>query len=302
MILSSRRLDNKFNIFEGITRNYFFVGINIILIAGQVLIIFVGGKAFSVKRLNRAQWAYSIVLGALSMPIAVIIRLIPDELFKKILPERMKRKKMPQVVISDEEQRFEWNQGLEEIREELTFLKRIRGGRLNALRFKLQHPREFVLPRSRTNSARSRSSSILPQTPNGEGTGNHSNDFSGPTPPPSETRTRRRGRSRSNSAFGPAAAMAGIVAGSIGGWSPIERSTGDGPSIPMSQPRLSSNSSRRDPLDEAGTETHAGTASDESTVGNLTPNADRTPSQTPIHDPTFGPSIDSITSTTRDKP
>jgi Ca2+-transporting ATPase len=34
-------------------------------------------------------------------------------------------------------------------------------------------------------------------------------------------------RSRSNTALGPAAVMAGIVAGSIGGWSPVKRANGD---------------------------------------------------------------------------
>jgi P-type Ca2+ transporter type 2C len=53
------------------------------MIGGQILIIFIGGRAFSVIQLNRAQWAYSIVLGALSIPIGVIIRLIPDELFSR---------------------------------------------------------------------------------------------------------------------------------------------------------------------------------------------------------------------------
>jgi len=47
------------------------------MIGGQILIMFVGGRAFSVTRLNPAQWAYSLVLGAISIPIGVIIRLIP---------------------------------------------------------------------------------------------------------------------------------------------------------------------------------------------------------------------------------
>ncbi|KAG9247718.1 hypothetical protein BJ878DRAFT_553797, partial [Calycina marina] len=63
---NNRRLDNKFNISKGITRNWFFIGINLIMIGGQIMIIFVGGKAFHVRPLNVAQWGYSVVLGALS--------------------------------------------------------------------------------------------------------------------------------------------------------------------------------------------------------------------------------------------
>jgi Ca2+-transporting ATPase len=80
---SNRRLDNKFNIVEGISRNWFFIAISLIMIGGQILIAFVGGKAFSVVRLSQAQWAYSVVLGALSIPVGIIIRLIPDKLLMR---------------------------------------------------------------------------------------------------------------------------------------------------------------------------------------------------------------------------
>ncbi|KAI9839878.1 MAG: hypothetical protein M1819_000070 [Sarea resinae] len=218
--LNNRRLDNKFNVFEGITRNYFFVGITMIMIGGQILIVFVGGQAFSVTRLNGAQWGYSIVLGALSIPVAVILRLIPDEFVTSLIPHSWRRKQQPQLVVSDDEQRFEWNPAIEDIREELAFMKKLRGGRLNALKFKLQHPRETLLPGSRS---RSRSSSFT-QTGTTEQSGSDAGSQAPPTP---DSRSRRRGRSRSNSAFGPAAAMAGIVAGSIAGWSPIERGHDD---------------------------------------------------------------------------
>ncbi|KAK6363558.1 plasma membrane calcium [Orbilia blumenaviensis] len=76
---NNRRLDNKLNIFAGIHRNYFFIGINCIMIGGQVLIIYVGGAAFSITHINGTQWAICIVCAAVSLPWAVLIRLIPDE-------------------------------------------------------------------------------------------------------------------------------------------------------------------------------------------------------------------------------
>ncbi|MCJ1338177.1 hypothetical protein MMC09_003462 [Bachmanniomyces sp. S44760] len=221
-----RRLDNGFNIFEGMFRNYFFMGIQLIIIGGQFLIMFIGGQAFSVHRINGAQWGYSIVLGALSLPMAMIIRLIPDELVRRLVPNMISKKGTPKVFVSDEEQHYQWNPALEEIRQELTFLKKLRGGRLNALKYKLYHPRETLLPRSRSGS-RSRASSV-PQTPTGD---DNVNNGGSPIPPTPESRRsigRRRGRSRSNSAFGPAAAMAGVIAGSIAGWSPVELREGPG--------------------------------------------------------------------------
>ena len=221
---NNRRLDNKLNIFEGITRNYFFVGIQFIIVAGQVMIIFVGGRAFSVIPLNGIQWAYSIILGLLSIPVAVIIRLIPDELVRRCIPAWFKRRAKPKLMVTDEERQFEWNPALEEIREELTFLKMLRGGRLTVLRYKLQHPRELLLPSSRGGSSRSRSrTNSPPATPGGEQAGSEAGSHQAPPTPESRRSTAHKGlpRSRSGSAFGPAAAMAGVVAGSIAGWSPI---------------------------------------------------------------------------------
>ena len=83
---SHRQLENKFNIFEGIFRNKLFITVSLIMIGGQILIAFVGGKAFSVTRLDHAQWAYSIVIGVVSIPIGIIIRVIPDKLFEKMSP------------------------------------------------------------------------------------------------------------------------------------------------------------------------------------------------------------------------
>lgn len=240
--LNNRRLDNRFNIFEGITHNWFFIGILAIMIGGQTMIIFIGGRAFSVTRINSAQWAYSIVLGALSLVVGVIVRLIPDELIARCIPSFLKRKRTPEVVVSDE---YQWNQGLLEIREELAFIKKVRGGRLSNLKFKIEHPREIF--------SRSRSSQSLPGTPNN---GSHMEHEGSPAPPTPDSRSRRRGRSRSNSAFGPAAVMAGIVAGSVAGWSPIDRPGGDNDSLKFSRDR-----SRSDLEGQEGIEVHPDTKS-----------------------------------------
>ncbi|KAM0811345.1 putative Calcium-transporting ATPase [Seiridium cardinale] len=76
--LNNRRLDNRLNIFEGLTRNWFFIVINIIMVGGQVLIIFVGGEAFKIVRLNGKEWGLSIGLGAISLVWGAAIRKFPD--------------------------------------------------------------------------------------------------------------------------------------------------------------------------------------------------------------------------------
>ncbi|KAL9638312.1 MAG: hypothetical protein Q9164_001640 [Protoblastenia rupestris] len=227
---NNRRLDNKLNIMEGVTRNYFFIGIQFIIVAGQVMIIFVGGRAFSVTPLKGREWAYSVILGMFSLPMAVLLRSIPDELVRKYYPSWLKPRPKPKLMITDEEQSFEWNPALEEIRDELTFLKMVRGGRLTVLRYKLHHPREMLRTSSRSGSSRSRSrTNSLPATPVGENGGSDSASHQAPpTPESRRSTTKRVGRSRSSSHFAPAAAMAGVVAGSIAGWSPIGKREGDG--------------------------------------------------------------------------
>lgn len=250
---NNRRLDNKLNIFEGVQRNMFFIVITLIMIGGQVMIMFVGGKAFSVTRLTGEQWGISLGLGAVSIPIGVVIRLIPDELISRLVPDWLRRRTQPDELAPDEERPFEFNQALLDIRDELGFIKKFKGGRLNNLKFALQHPRETLL-HSRNHSrsvSRSRSSMSLPQTPNPEAS---DNDSATQLPNlPSPDARRRRGRSRSNSAIAGIAA-AGIMAGSIGGWSPIERGYGENDSLKFSRERSRSDLSR-----EQGFEMHPDT-------------------------------------------
>jgi Ca2+-transporting ATPase len=245
---NNRRLDNKFNIFEGITRNWFFIGINFVMIGGQVMIIFIGGQAFSVTELNGIQWAISIILGAISLPVAVIIRLIPDEFVAKLLPGFMSRKRNAAPVYVSADDRFEWNRGIEEIRQELSFLKMVRGGRLNQLTFR-RHDIRGSMKENFSHIFRSGGShSDFPPSPTGE----H---------PPQTSGTKRR-RSRSNSAFAATVVMPSIIAGSVGGWSPIEKapspSTDGTGSLPFS--------SRGDLESQSGVAVHPDTAKNDPVV------------------------------------
>ncbi|KAF9890268.1 hypothetical protein FE257_006182 [Aspergillus nanangensis] len=267
---NSRRLDNGFNIFSGVLRNWWFLGIQIIIVGGQIMIIFVGGQAFSVVRLNGAQWGVSLVLGVISLPVAVIIRLIPDELISRLIPRFWQRKKSPKLLVSDEDRRFEWNPALVEIRDQLKFIKTVRGGRLRHLKHKLQHPEE-LLPRSRSGSRSRDDSNSIPGTPVGDGS------TTPPQPPTPESRSRLRTRSRSNSAFGPAAAMAGVVAGSIAGWSPIERP----PSGEEESFRFNTGNPRSGLSTQQGIEIHPDTAADDQVVGDYLASSKTPPSQNP---------------------
>ncbi len=250
--LNNRRLDNKFNIFEGIQKNLFFVFIFLIMIAGQVLIIFVGSwQVFQAQRQGGRNWAIALVLGALSLPIGVLIRLIPNDFVVKLVPPFIKKFAARQgrekkLKLNDEENPLEFDQALMNLKDELGWIKKYKGGRINSLKFTLAHPKEAFL-HSRSPS-RSRASSSLPRTPNNEPIEDNRSQGTSPAPPTPESKGRKRGRSRSNSAFA-GVAMAGIVAGGIaGGWSPIERREGDSDSLCFSRQRSKSDLVREDPV------------------------------------------------------
>jgi P-type Ca2+ transporter type 2C len=78
-MFNSRRLDNNFNIFENMFKNPFFLGMAAIMAGGQVMIIFVGGQAFEVVRLDGEQWATSILTALPVLAWGAMLRCVPDE-------------------------------------------------------------------------------------------------------------------------------------------------------------------------------------------------------------------------------
>ncbi|KAM0282921.1 hypothetical protein ACHAQH_002732 [Verticillium albo-atrum] len=201
-LINSRRIDNELNILEGLSRNRLFMVMFAIMVGGQVLIVFVGSEAFVVVPLNGPQWGISLVLGFLSIPIGVLIRLIPDSIVRVCahwvdrhlpripMPKFLKRKKNK----SDEETQNGVGTAFQGIRDDLLFLKRIRGGRIYLVGEAIAHPVEAV----RRTRSRSRTG------------GSNSED-------------ERSSMSPMRSAMGSAVGMPGIIAASIGGLSPVER-------------------------------------------------------------------------------
>jgi Ca2+-transporting ATPase len=142
---------------EGILNNRWFIAIQIIIIGGQIVIIFLGGQVFSVRRLDQpSQWAVSVLFGALAIPVGIMIRLIPDKAISKLISHIWPRAKGPEADISGESHHYGWDFALEETREQLAFMKKVRGGRLRHIIHK--HPQAFL--QSRGSSQPSFSSTL----------------------------------------------------------------------------------------------------------------------------------------------
>ncbi|TLD11395.1 hypothetical protein PgNI_05639 [Pyricularia grisea] len=260
---NNRRLDNRFNILEGITKNPIFIAISLAMCGAQALITNYGSFAFSIAEAGQtpAMWGYAIFLGFLSIPFGMIIRLIPDAFVASLVPESLRRRarsKVPGVTVSDDEERFQaYPEPFSDVRDELAFIKRVKGGRLNNLKYSLKNPREAFMPRykspsgSRSHSrSHSRSDSIpMPTTPT------RADSISSFAATPDSRRRSKSSRSRSNSALGAATVMAGIVAGGVGAtWSPIDRDRDFGV-FPTRQPSPLNKRQDSDPMDGAGAST-----------------------------------------------
>lgn len=207
--INCRRLDDKLNVFYGMQRNPFFIAITCIMIGGQVLIVFVGGTAFSVTKINGEQWAASIILGLLSLPFGAIIRLIPNEFIKIFIPRKILEHKRKTTIIDEEKVTDEWNPAIDDVRDDLLFIKSLRSKRRLGT---IGNPKKAIRRLIPSSSSKDDTSSHQrrPSTP-GLSEGPPS-----PTPSPSDS---RRSRSRSNSAFRPAAMVPALVATSML-WSP----------------------------------------------------------------------------------
>ncbi|KAJ2553550.1 plasma membrane calcium [Coemansia sp. RSA 1933] len=81
-----RVLHNEANCFKGLHKNMFFVGILLISVLGQVIIVQWGSVAFQTTALSGKYWAFSIIGGLLSLPVGLVLRLIPDEMIWWMLP------------------------------------------------------------------------------------------------------------------------------------------------------------------------------------------------------------------------
>ncbi|KAI8887494.1 PMCA-type calcium-translocating P-type ATPase [Backusella circina FSU 941] len=114
--INCRRIDSNLNIFTNIWANKFFIVIFIICILGQAVIVSFGGAAFQVVQLDGIHWAISIIIGLVSLPVGVVVRLIPDDIFGFLFRNPATREKylggntnvVPSVYVAGNE-RMPWN-------------------------------------------------------------------------------------------------------------------------------------------------------------------------------------------------
>ncbi|KAF9565395.1 calcium-translocating P-type ATPase [Agrocybe pediades] len=135
--VNCRRLDSHLNIFEGITKNRFFIGITLLEIVIQVLIVFVGGAAFQVTRIGGREWGISLALGVVSIPWGAAIRCMPTKPFEKMF-KFVGLIRKPEVLPTVKPDAEGWSGAINLVRDNLNTFANIRGGRLRSSSFVLK--------------------------------------------------------------------------------------------------------------------------------------------------------------------
>jgi Ca2+-transporting ATPase len=113
-------LDSRINIFKGVFANKFLLLIFFIMVAGQILIVEFGGAAFQVQSLDIVSWLICVGLGFLSIPVGVVIRLIPE---MRMLTTSSDAEIDPEKGSID---------AITQVQSQLKIYKTLRGGRIRA--------------------------------------------------------------------------------------------------------------------------------------------------------------------------
>ncbi|RYG66524.1 hypothetical protein EON64_09580, partial [archaeon] len=74
---TSRNLFDEWNPFKNILSNYVFLCVSIVTIGLQIILIEFGGEFLKTSPLTATQWLITVALGAIGLPIGVLMRLIP---------------------------------------------------------------------------------------------------------------------------------------------------------------------------------------------------------------------------------
>jgi len=107
------------------------------VVGGQIIIVEFGGIAFQVTRLYGRDWAISLIIGLLALPLGALVRLIPSAPIERflikirVLPDPSR---LPTVSPESEEtnEKYEYNPALSKVKDNLSTYANIRGGRLRA--------------------------------------------------------------------------------------------------------------------------------------------------------------------------
>lgn len=101
----------------------------------QILIVFVGGTAFQVSKMSGRDWGISIVIGAISIPLGALIRLVPNDPCERAMIALHILPPSDGLPVANDTAPDVWDPAIERVRDNLSVWSQIRGGRVRASSF-----------------------------------------------------------------------------------------------------------------------------------------------------------------------
>jgi Ca2+-transporting ATPase len=79
-MFAARKIHDELNIFEGIHTNFVFIIVLVLIVLGQWVITSYGSRVFvcCLDGLDGTQWGMSIIVGATSLVINLLLKFVPD--------------------------------------------------------------------------------------------------------------------------------------------------------------------------------------------------------------------------------
>ncbi|CAG8510265.1 12139_t:CDS:10 [Ambispora leptoticha] len=123
--INCRIIDDHLNVFKNIFNNHVFLIVQFVVITGQFLIVEFGGVAFGTTPLTWYQWLATVMIGSLSLPVGVIIRLFPNT----CVPDRILNEERKPLVTHSE---MRWDAAIHDVRNQLKVFGALRKVRRNS--------------------------------------------------------------------------------------------------------------------------------------------------------------------------
>ncbi|KAG0364675.1 hypothetical protein BGZ54_007279, partial [Gamsiella multidivaricata] len=103
--LNCRRIDDSINIFKNLHHDKIFILVQFIVVGGQFVIVQFGGQAFKTVALTPNQWLITVLVGSLSLPVGLILRLLPSYIIPESVISHESEERQP--LVSPSKMRWE---------------------------------------------------------------------------------------------------------------------------------------------------------------------------------------------------
>lgn len=116
------------NIFSGIFRNQWIISILVGSAIVQAIIVEFLGVVFATVPLEWQYWLISMAIGSLTLPVGVIVRLLPTWDGCVVMGMSIAVPDNTRIIMTKE--RLAWHDSINKVRTQLSVFKALRGGRL----------------------------------------------------------------------------------------------------------------------------------------------------------------------------